>query len=185
MSGQIQFYDALQRLAQVGPGRGVQLVRLMELDEANRYNARPVEFDADGATVLACDRQITVTNLAEPADAPGQIPTQTDAVALDVEGRWVTFIRPVGSACFPARIVQSLGGAAYTIIEQVATGPGTFADRQDTASLTAYNLAELSLGAGGAVDDDTIVLATTVTQDASPPVLRYVFDHPTYAKYLD
>jgi len=177
--------NVLRTLEQVGPANGTQLVRLIELDEGNRYTARPLEFDEDGQLVYASDETLTVTNLSEPADANGQIETGTDAVALDVEGRWVVFLRPAGSAVFPAKVTQSEGSGAYTVLEQVPTGPGTFADKEGASSVTAYNLAELSLGPGAAVDVDSIVLVSTLTQDGSPPTLRYVFDHPTYAKYLD
>jgi hypothetical protein len=35
------------------------------------------------------------------------------------------------------------------------------------------------------VEDDAIVLVTILRDTGTPPVLRYVFDHPAYAKYLD
>jgi len=91
-----------------------------------------------------------------------------------------------GVTIFPARIVAPAAGAGnYTVREQVISAEGGFSDKPGAANLTATNLAELSLGAGAAVDDDTIVLVLTVADTGSPPTLRYVFDHPAYAKYLD
>ncbi len=179
------FHDALRRLAQVGSARGVKLVRIVEQDEGNRYVARPVEFDANGETIHIGEDTTTVTNLAEPADSPGLVAADTDAVALDVEGRWVVFLRPAGVAAFPARIISSLGSAAYTVREQDVTGSGTFADKEGVSDVTAHNLAELSLGPGAAVDTDQIVLVTILLDNQELPTARYVFDHPVYAKYLD
>ncbi len=184
MTGQPTYHDALGRLAQAGGAAGVQLVRLIELAAGNRYTARPVEFGDDGETQLVGTDTLEVTNLAEPADGSGSVPEGADAVAVDVEGRWVVFVRQATAATFPARIIAGQGGAAYTVREQAATGAGTFADKGGAADVTAHNLAELSLGPGAAVDDDTIVIVTTLTDTGTPPTLRYVFDHPVYAKYL-
>jgi hypothetical protein len=179
----IPFHDSLHRLAQVGAAAGLQLVRITALDSGNRYTAGPVEFDSQGATQFADESTLTVTNLAEPADAPGNVPSGTDAVALDVEGRWVVFVRAAaGEAPFAAKVTASLGQARYTVRRQIATGEGAFADK-DAIDLTACNLAELSLGTGAAVDLDTIVLVTDLGEGSG--AARYVFDHPAYAKYLD
>jgi len=185
MSENIPFHDALGRLAQAGATREVQLVRITELDEANRYTARPVEFAEDGSTEFVGTETLTVINLAEPADATGRVHSETDAVAIDVEGRWVVFLDLPGAAIFPVKVVSSQGSAAYTVREQVPTGGGTFADKEGAANITAYNLAELSLGPGAAVDDDTILLVTALADEATPPTVRYYFNHPAYAKYLD
>jgi hypothetical protein len=179
------YFDSLQRWAQAAGGKAAQLVRIDSFQEGNRYTARPVGFDPSGGTEVVGAGTLTVTNLAEPADADGQVPSGTDAVAIDVGGRWVVFLRPAGSAMFPAKVIASLGEAAYTVREQVATGAGTFADAEGATDVTAYNLAELSLGPGSAIDADTIVLVMTLLDGGSPPTLRYVFDHPAYAKYLD
>jgi len=184
MTTSVPFHDALSHLAQVGGMTGVRLVCLIELEAANRYKARPIEFDEDGKTQFVGMETLTVTNLAEPADTEGKVPEDTDAVAVDVEGRWVVFVRPTGAAVFPARALSSQGSGTYTVREQVATGAGTFADKQGAESITAYNLAELSLGPGAAVDYGTIVLVTELQDTNDPPAVRYVFDHPVYAKYL-
>lgn len=184
MTQKTPFHDALSRLVQVGWAHGIKLVRLTELDEANRYTARPIEFD-DDTTQTVGTNTLTVTNLAEPVDTDGQVPENTDAVALDVGGRWVVFVRPAVAASFPARIVSSQGNGAYTAREQVVTGAGTFADKSGVSNITAHNLAELSLGPGAAVDDDTIIVVKIFADTGNPPTDRYVFDHPVYAKYLD
>ena len=185
MTRKAPFHDALSRLVQVGWAHGIKLVCLTELDEANRYTARPVEFDDDGETQTVGTKTLTVTNLAEPSDIDGQVPANTDAVALDVDGRWVVFVRPKVTASFPARIVSSQGSGAYTVREQTVTGAGTFADRSGVSNVTAHNLAELSLGPGAAVDEDAIVVVSIFADTSNPPADRYVFDHPVYAKYLD
>ncbi|MFA6133392.1 MAG: hypothetical protein WC869_05170 [Phycisphaerae bacterium] len=186
MTAKIAFHDSLYRLSQVGEGMGVCLVRLLSVSQHNRYTARAVEFASGGATQFASDETITVTNLAEPADQDGQVPADTEAVALDVEGRWVVFVRQGGSgqsSMFPAKVVAAISGAAYSVREQSCTGAGTFGDKSGTSNVTAYNLAELSLGPGAAVAVGVIVLATAITDTGS--TTRYVFDHPAYAKYLD
>lgn len=185
MSGQNTYYDALGRWAQASGAKAAQLIRIVEHFDENRYTARPIAFDAEGGTEVVGSETLTVTNLAEPADANGQVPPDTDAVAIDVGGRWVVFLRAVPGAFFPAKVVASQGNAAYTVREQIATGSGTFADAPGAANLTAYNLAELSLGPGAAVENNTIVLVLTVMDNSTPPTARYVFDHPVYAKYLD
>lgn len=183
------FHDSLYRLAQIGDTTGVRLVRVVEVIQHNRYRGRAVEFASGGGLQFADDGTISVTNLAEPADRAGQIPAGTDAVSIDVEGRWVVFLKPDPPApaapCFPAKVVASLGQAAYSVREQVCTGEGLFANKPSAPLLTACNLAELSLGPGAALDDDMIVLAMPIADSADPQTVRYVFDHPAYAKYLD
>lgn len=175
------FHDSLYRLVQVGSELGVQLVQLTQPKAGNVYLAKPVEFDPDGAVITADERIFSVTNLAEPADAPGTVPAGTNAVALDVEGRWVIFVRLAPSAVFPAKIIASAGGSLYTVREQIPSGPGSFADKS-AIEITACNLAEISLGPGAAVNVNAIVMVHRVAQDS---VVRYYFDHPAYAKYLD
>jgi len=178
-------HDALGRWAQVAGAKAAQLVRIVAHDEQNRYTARSVAFDAAGGTDFVGDGTLTVTNLAEPADGNGNVPADTDAVAIDVAGRWVVFVRPVTPAAFVAKVGASQGQAAYTIKEQVATGAGTFQDAPGAAELTAHNLAELSLGPGAGVDNGTIAIVLATPDNGEPPTARYVFDHPVYAKYLD
>jgi len=185
MPEQKTYYDALGRWAQASASKAAQLVRVVAHVAGNRYTARPISFDAAGGTEIIGTETLSVVNLAEPADADGQVQPNTDAVAVDVGGRWVVFLRPIPAAFFPAKVIASQGDGAYTVREQIATGAGTFADAPGAPDLTAYNLAELSLGPGAAVDDGTIVLVLTVMDNGNPPVARYVFDHPAYAKYLD
>ncbi len=185
MSGQNDYYDALGRWAEVSGSKAAQLVRITAHDESNRYTARQVAFNAAGETETVGTETLTVTNLAEPTGADGKVPADTDAVAIDVGGQWIVFIRPVGSAIFPAKVTASQGSAAYTVREQIATGAGTFTDAPGATNLTAHNLAELSLGPGAAVAADTIVLMLTIMDNSTPPTVRYIFDHPAYAKYLD
>ena len=179
------FHDSLSRLAQVGTSVGVQLMRITGLQEANRYTARAIEFDLNDQTQYAEEDTITVTNLGEPAGQTGQVPENTDAVAIDVEGRWVVFLRPSVTVRFPAKVISSQGSGAYTVREQAVTPQGGFIDKPDTSNISSRNLAELSLGPGAAVDNGTIVMVIVLLDQASPPNVHYVFDHPAYAKYLD
>ena len=178
-ANQTPFRDSLYRLSHVGTTTGVQLVRTVSLQGGNRYEARPVEFDAEGNTVTAGDETLTVVNLAEPADEDGSLPADLDAVAIDVEGRWVVFVRPASSGAIPGKVVASLGGSAYTVREQSPAEPMGFCDKPGSREIEASNLAEMSLGPGAAVDVGTIVLVTAIGAG------RYVFDHPVYAKYLE
>lgn len=179
------YRDCLYRLVQAGSPAGIQLVRIQQAAGGNRYQARPIEFDDNGQTVYAEQDSITVTNLAEPADGSGQVPADTDAVGLDVEGRWVVFIRQAGTAMFPARVVSSQGDATYNVREQSIDAGGALGDKSGTADVQARNLAELSLGPGAALDVGTVVLVVPLADGATPPNVRYFFDHPAYAKYLD
>jgi hypothetical protein len=90
-----------------------------------------------------------------------------------------------GSSTFPAKVAAAVSGAAYTVREQSCTGAGIFADKSGAQLVTAHNLAELSLGPGGAVPTSSIVLILSISDTGNPPTTRYVFDHPVYAKYLD
>ena len=185
MSGKNNYYDALERWTEVAGSKAAQLVKITAHDQLNQYTARPVAFDAAGEAETVGSGTMTVTNLAEPTDTDGLLPDNTKAVAIDVGGRWIVFIRPTGSTMFPAKITASQGNAAYTVREQVATGAGTFTDAPGATNLTAHNLAELSLGPGAAVGNNTIILILTITDNGTPATTRYVFDHPAYAKYLD
>jgi hypothetical protein len=178
-------HDGLGRWAQATGRCGARLVRITRHDAQNRYLAGQLGFDASGGVSVIGTRTLTVTNLAEPLTAGGAVPDNTDAVALDVAGRWVVFLLPEGAVLFPARIVAGQGGAAYTVREQASTGAGTFQDVANAAEVTAHNLAEVALGPGGAVENGALVLITAVTDTGTPPTLRYVFDRPAYAKYLD
>lgn len=177
--------DSFHRFIQAGPPVGVQLVRITGHVGSNRYSAKPVEFDSGHNTRLACDDQLTVTNLAEQPAAGGAVRSGTEAVAIDVEGFWIIHISRPASLSFPARITEALGGASYGLMEQVANGSQGFADKADGLSVTGRNLAELSLGPGAAVEVGTLVMVTAVTDQQSPGVPQYVFDHPAYAKYLE
>jgi len=183
------YHDAIKCLAGAGAACGVQLVRITAPDAGNRYTARPVEFTAAGATQPASTETLSVVNLAEPADQPGQLAADNEAVALDVEGRWVIFVRVAAATASPgvfaAKVVAALGSAAYTIREQTLDTNGAFIDKSGTLNVSAKNLAELSLGSGAAVAVGTIVLATTITDGGTPPSVAYIFDHPAYAKYLE
>jgi len=184
MASQTRFHDSLYRLAQIGSPNGIRLMRILELHQDNRYRAQAVEFD-DGSPQLVDTDTTIVTNLAEPADCPGQVPADTDAVALDVEGRWVVFLRRPAAAAFVVRILSSEGGAEYMARPQVVQPSGEFADESGASDVVATNLAELSLGPGAAVDVGTKVLVSSLPDTGSPPTIRYFFDHPAYAKYLD
>lgn len=177
------FHDAISRLAQAGSACGVQLVRLKAVQGQNRYAAEAVEFASDGTTQPAGAESMEVVNLGEPADQAGQLTAGTEAVALDVEGRWVVFVRPAapgGSSVFPARVVSAQNNATYVVIEQ-DVGVGGLADKNGASQLYARNLAELSLGTGAAVDVGAIVLVLTMGSGAGA---TYWFDHPAYAKYM-
>lgn len=185
MKSRIPYQDALYRLAQIGDTHGMQLVRIVEPAGGNCYQVQAIEFAAGGATQIADDRVFEVVNLSEPSGDDGGVPAGTEAVALDVEGRWVTFVRPAVSASFPAKVLSALGGATYSVLEQQITSSGDFVDKAGAAAVGARNLAELSLGSGAAVDAGAIVLVAAMISDGSPPTVKYVFDHPAYAKYLD
>jgi len=184
-----KFHDSLYRLAQIGTTLGVQLVRLTGGRGDNQYDALPVEFDSNGETQVAENQPLTVLNLAEPADEAGELPPGTEAVAIDVEGKWVIFVREsspgVASSAGPARITALDGGPArYQFLWQEYDGQaGLFSDIPSGHTLVAINLAELSFGRPAAVDVGTFVLVQAITDTSG--IERYVFDHPAYAKYLD
>ena len=183
-----KFHDSLYRLAQVGTTLGVQLVRLTGCVGGNRYNALPVEFASGGVTQVAENQPLTVLNLAEPATQTGELPVNTEAVAIDVEGRWVIFVREASgepASARPARITAwALGPAMYDIRWQTYDAvTGEFLDVANEPDQLAVNLAELSFGRSAAVDVDTFVLVHTIADIHGTTC--YAFDHPAYAKYLD
>jgi len=187
MSGP-KFHDSLYRLGQIGTTLGVQLVRLTGRQGDNQYDALPVEFDANGETQVAENQPLTVLNLAEPADEEGELPPDIEAVAIDVEGKWVIFVREaspaIPSSARPARVTDwEVGQARYRVCWQEYNGStGQFTDTNEYKPV-AINLAELSFGRPAAVDINTIVLVTAIVDSGG--TTRYVFDHPAYAKYLD
>lgn len=187
MNNDQSYHDSFEHLRQAGGSAGVQLVRIVAAEGGNRYTARPVEFDAAGQTQFVGTAELSVTNLAESPSGGGSLPADTEALAVDVEGRWIIHVpQSSGTAAFAARVIAPAAAAArYNVLEQVVSPAGEFSDKPDAAEVTAINLAELSLGEGAAVDDDSIVLVTAVADTSEPPTLRYVFDHPAYAKYLD
>ena len=183
-----KFHDSLYRLAQIGTTLGVQLVRLTACLGDNRYTALPVEFASGGATQVAENQPLTVLNLAEPANAPGELPASTEAVAIDVEGRWVIFVRLASAApaaARPARITAVENGPSrYRVCwQKFNASTGTFEDILNEPTQIAINLAELSFGRPAALDIDTFVLVQAIADTSG--TTRYVFDHPAYAKYLD
>ena len=183
MAAKKSFRDALHRLAQLGQATGVQLVRVMDLDEGNRYTAEAIEFDSDGDTQSAGAGELTVINLAEPADDDGQLPADTNAVAIDVEGKWVILVRPAGAPVFAGKVLYTLGNCLYRIRPQVPVGENTFADKAGAQDINACNIAELGLVNPLGVDADSIVLVAALTTDSDPPTIRYVFDHPEYNEF--
>ncbi len=179
------YHDSFKHLSQAGGGTGVLLARIVAAETGNRYSAVAVEFDGDGLTQPVGD-EVVVTNLAEDPSAGGNLPAGTEALAVDTEGRWVVHVRAFGTAVFAARVIAHAGTAGRYIVREQALSPeGTFEDKPGADDVTATNLAELSLGDGAAVDDDTIVLVHAVPDTGEPPTPRHVFDHPAYAKYLD
>lgn len=179
----IDFQRTLRQMAQEGGYSWLRLVRIGPRDEGNRYAAEFLEFTGDGA-LAPTGAETQVFNLAEPPGADGQLAEGTDTVAMDVEGRWVAFVRPPAEASFPARVVSSAGSGLYVVHEQCAGPQGRLQDASDAAEVPAANLAELSLGPGAAVDAGTIVIVHIQADDQQPPQLTYFFDHPVYAKYL-
>jgi hypothetical protein len=177
---------APDRWVQASSPKASQLVRIVSRHAGNVYNALPASFSAEGQIETVGQQQLHVTNLAEAADSPGIVAADTDAIALDVGGRWVVFLQPAASgSSFAARVVASLGGAMYTIRPQAYTPQGQLTDAPGSSNVSATNLAELTLGGGAALDAGTIVVAIAVPDTATPPASRCVFDHPLFAKYLD
>jgi hypothetical protein len=181
-----QSYDALGHWAEASASQGSQLVRVLSCQQANRYTAAPIGFASDGSTQLLNAPNLTVTNLSEPATGTGTIAPNTDALAIDAGGRWVIFVRNAVAAsgvAFAGKVISALGGAGYTVREQVFSAGG-YHDKSGVADVQADNLAEMSLGSGAAVDAGTIALVLGSLDGDTPPTLHYVFDHPLYAKYM-
>lgn len=174
------------QLLRAGRRSGVRPVRLRSVETLNCYNARLLRADAEGELKLS-ERTLTVVNLAESSSVTGSVPPDTDCLAFDVEGLWVTYVRPgeAGASLFAARVVSAISGASYSVLEQTLESDGDFADADGTSAITAVNLPEQSVGSGGAVEADTIVLITAMADAGTPPTVRYFFSHPPYAKYLD
>lgn len=183
MTNTTTFHDRLSRFAQAGPACGVRLVQVTSPVGGNRYNADQVEFNADGTTSLWGGQTFVVTNLAEPADSSAQLSAGDQAVAIDVEGRWVIFVRSAQAASCVARIVSAADGPYYLVHEMVASGEG-FVDKPGAVDVRACNLAEATLGPGGAIDAGVRIILQELPDSNAPANINYVFDHPVYAKYL-
>ncbi len=180
-------YDALGHWAEASACQGSQLVRILSCQQYNRYLAHPIGFTSDGSTLLLSGADLSVTNLAEPANAAGTVPANTDALAIDAGGRWIVFVRnaaPSLAVGFVGKVMTVAGSAHYIVHEQVLQN-GAYHDKAGAADISADNLAELTLGPGAAVDVGTFVSLQGILDGGSPPTLRYVFDHPLYAKYLN
>lgn len=173
----------LGRCIQAGEN-GMRPVRLVSRQDGNRWNAHPIENNDDSLEINETIDMVVV-NLGEPPDGGYEDYSGSDVLAFDVEGLWLTAVARGGSAMFPARVIASLGGAEYTVREQAVSAAGTWLDTTGAIDLTATNLAEISVGLGSAVDTDTMVLVTSITDTGTPPSLRYVFHHTPFAKYLD
>ncbi len=178
-----RFRDALHRLAQLGQATGIQLVRIKQQDDGNRYTAEPIEFDTDGGTRSAQADDLTVVNLAESADEDGQLPAGTNAVAVDVEGQWVILVQLEAAPIFAARVLYTFGNALYRVRPQVPVGETTFTDKTGAQDINACNVAELNIEETLGVIADTIVLVAALKTDSDPPTIRYAFDHPVYEEY--
>jgi hypothetical protein len=171
-------------LVQAGGAIAAQLVRIVQAAGGNRYVARPVEFDDTGAAVYAADETLLVTNLAESVTS-STVPAGTDAIAVDVEGRWVIHLKAqTGTpASFFAKILSAVGNGVYCVRPQATSENFTYVDKPDASDVNAQNLAEIGLGTGTAVELNSIVLVTHFASTETTPG-RFVFDRACYAKYL-
>jgi len=184
MTRQIPFQKNGLRLVQIGTPSGIQLVRIESALTGNRYQARPIEFDENRHRQFAETKTITVTNLAEPDDGPGNLPPQSDTVAWDVEGRWVIFLSSQGTAAFPAKVISHGVGAAYSVLEQVVDSNGAFTAKSGASNITAVNVAEIGVVASGSPIINRIVMVTKLNSGNVSGSIQYVFNCPVYARYL-
>ncbi len=178
MSAKKNFRDALGRLAQLGQATGSQLVRITEHLAGNRYTAQAIEFDQSQDIQPTGAADIIVINLAEPADLDGQLEAETNAVATDVEGRWVILVKPTDEGVFAGKVISRYDDALYRIQPQVPVTENTFANKSGSSVINACNLAELDMVSPPSVDANSIVLVTALATESDPPTTRYVFDHP-------
>ncbi len=171
--------DTFIQAASAGKAR---LVRLCAHVADNRYTASRLDLDADGELVESSD-SIEVLNLAESQIAGGRLVAGFDAIAIDLEGRWVIAVQPA-MEFIPARIVAHNSGAWYTTQPQRVNASGAFSDDTNQDELLAMNLAERTLGSGGGVDDDEIILLKPLDASSESTLATcWTFDHPVYAKY--
>jgi len=177
---QVRFRNALHRLAQLGRETGIQLVRITSLEAGNRYTARPVQFDEQGETEYASTHTLSITNLAELPDETGQLPEGAEAIAVDVEGRWVIHVQPEERTLFAAKVLYTFGDGRYRVRPQVPTGEKTFADDPSFGDLTAVNVFELGNPVEFGIESDTIVLVASLKDNAEPPTIQYAFSHATF-----
>lgn len=165
-----------------GAGKA-RLVRLTAHVADNRYSACRLELDADGELVESQDT-VEVLNLAEAEIPGGRLEDDFDAIAIDLEGRWVIAVQPA-MELLAARVVANNSGAWYRVQPQTVTAAGTFADDTAAEELLAQNLAERTLGTGGGVDDDEIVLVKPLdASTATTLATSWAFEYPVYAKYM-
>jgi hypothetical protein len=176
------YRDALGRFAQLGQSGGVQLVKITSHVSGNQYEGSVLTLDADGNVDAAPDTvAIDVVNLAEAEDSDGQIGSNTPAVAVDVEGRWVVYIQPTPGRAFVGELVSTSGTGLYTVRPQAPTGQSAptapVGFENNGATLEATNLSEVGTSSAS-LDTGLKVLIHAVPTSDNPPLFYYVFDHP-------
>jgi hypothetical protein len=149
----------------------------------------PIAANAVGMAVVAgaVQCQVNVNSASDQfaaLDSSGILqsgasgPAQILWKASGTGSQWavVNLGNPSTASTILCRVAAAATGAQYTVIEQVANGAG-FVDKPGASNITATNMAEATVGPGGAVDANTRVLVCSFGGN-------YVFDHPVYAKYL-
>jgi hypothetical protein len=181
------YRDILGRFAQLGQSAGVRLVKLTSHVAGNVYEASVLTLDSQGGIMAAAHTTtLEVINLAEAEDSDGQIVTDTPAVAVDIEGRWVVYVQTHPNDPFVGELLYTSGTGLYGVRPQAPTGqssPTSPVDFENNgATIMATNLAELGMSTLGLETGRKVIIHAVPSTD-TPPVYHYVFDHPHEEEY--
>ncbi len=183
----LTYRDMLGRFAQLGQSSGVQLVKLTSHLVGNVYGASVRTLDGEG-DIVAADHTVSleVINLAEAEDSDGQVPSDTPAVAVDLDGRWVVYVQTHPDQPFVGELLYTSGTGLYGVRPQAPTGQSSPTSpvgfENHGMPIMATNLAELGMSTLGLEAGRMVIVHCVATAD-TPPLYHYVFDHPHEEEY--
>ena len=171
----------IKQLIQVGTIQSLKLCKIKSLVINNKYSA--CELDNNSDQLAETENTFEVYNLAESPVQSGQLSTPTNALTMEIHGKYYVYISEGGSSVTLGKIVSSAGGAKYNIQPVTMRDTGQ-TDPASSTQISAFNLAEMTVGPGGAVDNNTLVILHQIAASNSDDPIN-IFSHTTYAKYLD
>ena len=178
----MQLHNLHQQIMQIGEADNCHFVKLFEHKNKNIYKGKIIEFQSNDYYV-ATDRIVEVINIAEKVSTGGVLPLPTELICFEIEGHYLTYVSAENSSLIPAKIAEHITGYKYRVIFQKLDQNANFVNI-DNNKIEAMNIAEHNIGPGGAIDNNTIVMVSKIRTSDFPDG-KYIFSHPTYAKYMN